>query len=446
MKFVALALISFVVAGCGGKSGGGKNAANDCEAPTAGPTEHAGFLAADETWTADASPHHITSNLTVDSGLHLTLEACATVELDPAVSFLVDGTLTAAGTATRRITFTQATSGSRYESLWIRAPGSADLAYVTLEGGGATPGSSYGATVRVEGAWPPSETITVDHVTIRDSAGTGLWMSKWAIFGAGSTDLTITDSGESEPTYPFPLRTTLNALGSIPTGDYTGNAEDTILVIGESPHYMVEEDDTVPNRGVPYQMGGLGGFGTLEIFGISGPTLTIEAGVEIQFTAAGSGGLFVGSGTAGAEQGRVVAEGTTADPVVFTGVGTPIAGMWEGVTFEGTLANTSVLDHVEILNAGAHGGDNGFGCPLIGAGGAPGNATDGAIKIFAEPSASFITNTHIEDSSSHGIYRAWIGAQVDFTATNSFTNVAWCEQVEPKDPVDPCPTTPTCQF
>lgn len=37
--------------------------------------------------------------------------------------------------------------------------------------------------------------------------------------------------------------------------------------------------------------------------------------------------------------------------------------MWEGVVFEGALANTSVLDHVEILNAGAHGGDNGFGCP-----------------------------------------------------------------------------------
>ena len=444
MRYAACALLVFATA-CGSKSGGKNGPANDCTAPSAGPTVHAGFPVANETWTADTSPHQITANLTLDSGLTLTLEPCVLVTLDPDVNLLVDGTLVAVGTETRRITLEQGTSGSRFGSLWIRAPGSADLAYTTIEGGGSSSSTSFGATVRVEGQWPPSETLGVDNVVIRDSAGVGLWMSKWARFAAGSQDLTITDSGATEADYPFPLRMSLNTLSSIPVGVYTGNATDSILLSAESPYYIAEIDDTIPDRGIPYQMGGGGDFGVLGVYSAAGPTLTIEPGVEIQFFALGGGGLFVGNGTGAAEQGRVVAEGTQAQPILFTGVGPETAGMWEGVTFRGALANTSALDHVEILNAGAHGGDSSFGCPLIGAGGAPDGATDGAIKIFAEPSASFVTNTHIGDSSSHGIFRAWEGAMIDFMPSNTFTNVAWCDQVEPKPPMGAaCPASPSC--
>jgi hypothetical protein len=140
--------------------------------------------------------------------------------------------------------------------------------------------------------------------------------------------------------------------------------------------------------------------------------------------------------------GRLVAIGTAAEPIRFTTNGvTPPAGSWEGVTFSGALALNNILDYVQIDAAGAHGGDQGFGCPPA----ADGSATDAALKIFNEPAAQFLTHSTISNSSAHGIFRAWTGALVDFLPTNSFVNVALCKQVMPHPPQPSnCPLTPDC--
>jgi hypothetical protein len=139
--------------------------------------------------------------------------------------------------------------------------------------------------------------------------------------------------------------------------------------------------------------------------------------------------------------GRIVADGTAEAPILFTGAGgAPVAGSWAGITFFGALAAGNVLDHVRIDAAGDNGGDSGFGCPPPAF-----PETSGALKIFAEPGSSFLTNSTISRSSTHGVYRAWIGGEVDFMTSNTFDDVAFCNQVLPKPPLPAvCPANPSC--
>lgn len=99
------------------------------------------------------------------------------------------------------------------------------------------------------------------------------------------------------------------------------------------------------------------------------------------------------------------------------------------------------VDHVRIEHAGAHGGDSGWGCPPSGM-----FDSDGAIKIFNEPSSAFVTSSTLAHSSSHGIYRAWQGGNLSLLATNTFIDIAGCFEVEPKAPPPGpvCSPTPSC--
>jgi hypothetical protein len=279
--------------------------------------------------------------------------------------------------------------------------------------------------------------MTVDHVKVTGSAGLGVRLSPAAAFTAASRELVVSGSGAVVGRPPYPLRIDgARGVGSIPSGSYSGNASDFIQVIASS---ALQNDTTFHDRGVPYQIGGSGSFGVLTVGAASLTTLTVEPGVEMRFFGSGGnfGGLFIGTVSTA---GRILAAGTAARPIVFTAVGdSPPAGSWEGVTFDGPLAADNLLDHVQILAAGAHGGDQGYGCPPL-----P-SQTDAALKIFSEPSAQFVFNSLIADSSYHGIFRAWVGSQVDFTPTNTFVNVARCNQVLPKPPVpQSCPDPAPC--
>ena len=69
-----------------------------------------GMLTASDTWTADGGPYSVSSNLTVPNGLTLTIQAGASVFINPGVSFTVaaGGRLLAEGTADAPITFSKA--------------------------------------------------------------------------------------------------------------------------------------------------------------------------------------------------------------------------------------------------------------------------------------------------------------------------------------------------
>ncbi len=425
----------------GDSAGWSDTTANPCPTPTGGPTLHASSILSNETWTANASPHVLTSNVLVPPGVTLTIAPCAEVRVRPGFDLTVQGTLTAVGTPLQRIRFLRDVAASPWDSIWVKSPGTATLSFLDLSGGGAA-----GASIVAEGVdtLPAAQPLFVDHVKVIGSTSYGVRLFRRAAFADGSRDLVVLGAGATDPTAPFPVRMSLNTVGSLPVGSYTGNASDQIQVIGEGDS-AVAVDDAFHARGVPYQVGGpAGAFGLIVVDGNPAlATLTIDPGVEIRFYSAGSniGGLFVGTSGSPVATGRLVAAGTAAAPILFTGAGgAPVAGSWEGITFFGALAAGNVLDHVQIDAAGDNGGDAGFGCPP-----AAFPETSGALKIFSPPGSSFLTHSTISRSSTHGVFRAWTGAQVDFMTGNTFDDVLFCNQVLPKPPLPAvCPANPEC--
>ena len=75
-------------------------------APANALTSHGGTISADETWTGAGEVHLITSDVTVASGVTLTLEPGAIVKFQARYHLSVNGTLLSEGTALDPITFT----------------------------------------------------------------------------------------------------------------------------------------------------------------------------------------------------------------------------------------------------------------------------------------------------------------------------------------------------
>jgi hypothetical protein len=405
----------------------------DCPTPTGGPTSHSGDVKGDETWTAAASPHIISSSVAVRDGAKLTIEPCATVLVAQdqrlSVAFPLTpntGTLIAEGTPEHPIRFA-GQDGARWADLYIDAPGTARLKYVTLEGGGSNAGDGTGgATIFVNGdsVLPADPTILLDHVTIKGSANAGLWMRAGATFLPGSTDLVVTQSGSD--TSPYPVRIEEHSMDGLPTGSYTGNKIDEILLqsfgTGIAGGGLIV-DATLHDRGVPYRVGGHFNVGG----GNTRATLTIEPGVTIKFEPQSSLRIqtFTGDTPANA---AIVAVGTAAKPIVFTSAAAvPQPGDWEGLWFGGSLEPTNRLDYVHIEYAGWDCGCIFNTCSDI-------TTHEGAVILTnPPPNGAFITNSTFKAIAGHGVTEGFGGSLVNFRPTNTF-DVSKCVQTLPKVP------------
>jgi hypothetical protein len=419
-----------------------------CPEPTEGPTTHAGDIEADEVWTAAGSPHLVTGDVSVRAGARLTIEPCAEVLFDAGAHLLIAfpgtptaGSLVAEGNAERPIRFA-GHDGARWASLQVHAPGTARLAYVTLEGGG---GGDFeeGATLSAygDGEDGADPLVFVDHVAIAGSLGTGAWLQRGAAFAPGSADLTIRDSGSEDA--PWPIEIEEHAIDTLPTGSYTGNRRDEILLDpagGQVAGEGLLDDATLHDRGVPYHVGRDGG----ERLAIGGRTdgrlvtLTIEAGVVMRF-APGSG-LNVQTHTNNEPATAALRVlGTAEKPVVFTSASdTPAAGDWRGLWFGGVPDASDRIDHARIEYAGGECGCILSTCSAI-------TAHEGAVILTAQPAGPFITHTEIRDIAGHGVTEGFDGSLVDFRPTNTFAGVAGCAQTRPRNPDTTCPDPlPAC--
>lgn len=421
----------------------------DCPAPTKGPTVHKGDVQDGEVWTADASPHIVESDVNVRDGAKLTIEPCARVQLAKGTHIRVafpgtpnvGGTLVAEGTAEHPIWF-EPRDAEPWASIYVHAPGTARLAHVTLSGGG---GGDFedGATIDVLGdaVLPADPLLFVDHVTIEKSAGTGVWMQRGATFIEGSKDLTIRASGSDE--FPFPIQIEEHAIDALPTGSYTGNKVDEILL--RTAGYGVAGggltvDATLHDRGVPYRMGRT----HLDDFIVGradeGPpaTLTIEPGVTLRFEKQTALKIqtFVSDQPARA---AIRAIGTADKPIVFTSASpTPAAGDWRGLWFGGVPLDTNKLEHVRIEYAGYD-----CGCTLVTCSQA--TESEGAIVFTRQPPSAFVTNSVFKAIAGHGITQGFDGELVNFRPTNTFEDVAGCPQTLPRAPGGSCPEPkPAC--
>lgn len=417
---------------------------------------HAGFVSADETWGPGL--HEVSANVLVRAGVTLTVAPCAVVRLAKDVTITVDDeakAFVAEGTATEPIVFERASAGEAWGALVTYAPATMRLAYATLRGGGTTTGGIGadlgGATLAArDQSTTRVNVLAVDHVTVEGSAGVGVLLDSTG-FVAGSRALRVTGAAS----YPVYLGAAFAT--NLPEGTYAPNGEGAFLLqsIGPAVYDSAEPilaDVTLPNRGLPYVVGS--GFSSIEVGDGRSESpkgsLTIEPGVELRFKAASSGRsqLRVRSqrvGTKDIAQGALIANGTETAPIVFTSQSaSPAAGDWQGLYFEGTSDARNSMRHARISYAGADSTSTGL---CVSTPGAPNYDADCSVILWLDdaPASAFMTNTTIENGRGCGVYRAWKGSAVDFTATNTFRNLTGCAQSNVAPLSGSCDTTGPCR-
>ena len=409
-------------------------AAIACGQPNGTVTTHSANVVADETWAGDGVTHSVPSSITVSGNATVTIQPCAIVALGQGTSITVrdNARLVSAGTgSTRFVTFRRSNVSQAWGTLrGISATSIIDLTWTFLDGGGAL-GSANDPTIAVAGngyGSLPVAVLRTNNVTISASQGIGVDLDANGGFTSDSQGLQISGSGGR------PIITTMMTLGSVPSGSYTGNGTDEILITG--PNANVFADMTVSDRGVPIRIA----YGLVSVAAAGGSTaavtLTVQPGVIFKFPRVGSPpapGARVTFGTNGNAPNNLVgvlnAIGTAAKPIVFTsGESTPAPGDWVGLWLN--TANGSRLEYVQINFAGAASGIVSNNCRLNPS---PDNAAllVGSFSSQYVPPSNLLTNSLISNSAGYGINAMWLAGSFnnpDLTAGNMFQSNARCRQ------------------
>lgn len=410
----------------------------DCPAPTAGPTMHPGDnVEDDQVWTADGSPHVVPYDFTIHA--RVTLEACARVQLGGSLTLTVGdgGELVAEGTAEQPIVI-ERLEEDRWATIRLLG-GTASLAHAVLDGGGRTgntlPELTGALLVRGrEGATTPDGTLRVEHVQIRGSEAAGVRLEGVGAFTTDSDDLIVTDGAS------YPISAAATVVGTIPAGEYVGNADDQIVLTTANTE-TISSDATIRDHGVPYLVGSPGQVADLRVQ--AGPgglaTLTIEAGAILRFQPGSVLTVQHGS-TDDPATGALVAIGTADAPIRLTSAAsTPAAGDWLGVYFGGVLAPGNRMEHVAVEYAGGASSSGSNSCPYPGS-----TINDAAIRVFGVPPGAFVTNTAILASAAHGIDRGWRDdLVVEMQESNDF-DVQGCAETWSRIDDGSCPDPVPC--
>jgi hypothetical protein len=412
---------------------GSDDGSDECGPSSGTVVTHSADILADETWEGDGVTHAVPGSIQIRQGT-LTIEACATVSLGPGASITARGTaeaparLVAAGTDEARVvSFVRADENEPWGTLrGYNVDSTIELHHAELHGGGEFGGTYRNPSITMAaGAYAdlPLPLLEVDHVTIDGSVGVGIYLDGNAAFTADSTDLTVRNADD------YPLAMTMMALGSIPTGTYTGNATDEVLVHSQ---FNVFADLTIKNTlPVHIQTGSMrvaaAGNDTAPV------TLTLEPGTELRFeplnVEPGALVTFGGNGQPINQVGVLIAKGTEAAPIVFTsGADSPVAGDWEGLWLD--TANGSRLDHVIIEYAGGDNGIQSVNCR-------PENVTDHAALIVGDfddqyiPPPDLLTSSIIRFSAGSAINAIWLSTELGPNLTgngNTLSDFAECAQ------------------
>ena len=406
-----------------------------CVAPTGAGTNR-GSVTSPQIWTEAGSPHIVPFDIGISAAV--TIEPCAVVRIVKGATITVNpsGSLVAAGALGRPVSFEAKVAGQAWSTI-RNLGGELSLTHAVLSGGGdpLSTNAAYAGVIRMQSPGL-SGTLHLDDVEINGSLSQGVYVNGPVGFDASSQNLRIHGAAG------FPVHVYARVLGSVPSGNYTGNGRDEIGIAGSGG--PVVDAQTMHDRGVPYHVGSGADGGRMDINApLAGQVavLTIEPGVTLRFPPGGTLNVDPASGTSPA-RAALVAVGTVDKKIVFTSdQPVPHAGDWLGIGFGGSVDPQSTMQNARVEFAGGTTITGSNSCPYSGRVG-PNYA---AIRIFGPPSAQFITQTEILSSLRDGIDRGWrADLQPDFLATNTFTAVAACKQTTPRTFDGVCPANPLC--
>jgi len=394
-----------------------------------GSTLHKADVTAAETWAGN-TVHVVTGNISFKAPVQIG--ACAIVQLDPGASI----TIPAGGSLTTLVNssglgVTFARHGATAWSQISVTGGTLALTGAKINGGGVAKG---GAIVAKSG------TLLVQNTTMTDAVEFGFDLQDGATIDPTSYNLAI--HGTAAPVRVYP-----NLVGSLPSGDYTGNTNNAIVVAVPG---RVKDSQTWRLLGVPYQIGDGYTTGTVDVFGdtigahyVNRAVLTLVPGAELRFkhftqlriepdmNHTEPLGLMQVTVTRGALVANGLVNGQTVKPIVFTSAESPQqAGDWQGIRF-GTSTDQSSLSWVAVLYAGQDITEE-VGCPSL----ATSYMNAGAVLVFTkDPAYPFMQNVVIENSAANGIVRGWRGYPgTDFTDPTyniQFQGFTPCKQTAP---------------
>lgn len=400
-------------------------------------TTHSSSLTVAETWTAATSPHILPFDTSI--GAAITVEKCATVQIGSGkqISVRAGGSFITQGVAGGEVKIEKKDAGE-FVNIRTLNGGTVSFTYTTISGGGDPLNgiAAISGTLDIAGTTPMAQPIIhADHLTITSSKSSGIVMHDGGGFDATSTDVKI--SGAMQ----FPIASFSRLMGTIPSGTYTGNANDKILLHATGGPEAAVETTTMHARGVPYRVGYQPN-SNLDVGPVTGvATLTIEPGVTLEFVSGGKLRVDAAASVTPA-RGVLIAAGTAAAPITFTSAAaTPAAGDWHGIWLGGLVDPATKLDHVKVMYAGKASVSGSDSCLYPDA-----LPNDAAIRIIGDAgNTQFITNSDIVSSAWHGIDRGFRSdTKPSFLPTNTFTSIVRCRESYPRDETGACPGTVPC--